>query len=100
MIFSVSPCLRGKKDLQSRLNSIRQCPKIRHTLQFIVRQLDREVMFQPRQQIARLKAVDPERLEKIVVGRDLLPWHSKMPSPQPPTFFHFPAAISPSHHYD
>ena len=64
--------------LKSRLNPIRERPEIRHALQFIVRQLDAEVMLQSRQQIKRLQAVDSQRLEKVVVGRKLLPWDLKM----------------------
>src|ERR1019366_4363737 len=80
MVFSVSPCLPGEKASQPRLDPIRQRPEIRHALQFIVRQLDREVMFQPRQQIKRLQTVDAQSFEKIVVGRELLPRDLKMQS--------------------
>src|ERR1700687_2062410 len=64
--------------LQTRLDPIRQRTKIRHALQFVVRQLDREVMLQPGQQVERLQAVDPERLEEVIVGRKLLPRHLKV----------------------
>jgi hypothetical protein len=49
-------------------------------LQFIIRQLNAEVMFDPRQQIKRLETIDPERLEKIVVWSELLPRHFEMRS--------------------
>ena len=39
-------------------------------------------MLQPRQQIERLQAVDAQRLEKVVVGRELFPRHFEMRMPQ------------------
>ncbi len=35
-------------------------------------------MLEARQQIERLQAVDAQRLEKVVVGRELLPRHLEM----------------------
>src|SRR5438552_11042197 len=65
---------------QSRLNLLCQRPEIRHPLQFVIRQLDSEVMLEPRQQIECLQTVDSERLKKVVVGRELFPRHFKMQS--------------------
>jgi len=60
-------------NLDSRLNSGGQSAEIAHSLQFIIWQFDVEVIFQFRQQIERLQAVDAQRLEKVIVGRELLP---------------------------
>lgn len=59
--------------LQSRLNSPSQRSEIRNTLQFVVGKFDPKVMLQFGEQIKRLKAVDAEGLEKIIVGRQFFP---------------------------
>ena len=61
--------------LQPRLNSLRQCAEVRHALQFVIRQLDAEVMLEPREQVERLQAVNAESLEKVVIRRELFPRH-------------------------
>ena len=57
--------------LQPRLNLAGQGAEVGHALQFVVRQFDVKMIFQFREQIERLQAVDPKRLEEIVVGREL-----------------------------
>jgi len=72
--------------LKPHLDPIRQRPEIRHALQFIVRQLDAEVMLQSRQQVESLQAVDPERLEEVIVGRKLFSRHFKVASGETQNF--------------
>src|SRR5260370_1061097 len=69
MIAARSPTLK------SASSSARQS---RRALQFVVRQLDAEVMLQSRQQIERLQAVDSQRPEEVVVGRKFFPRHLKV----------------------
>src|SRR5258707_11726217 len=64
--------------LERRLNPSRQRPEIRYPLQLILRQLDPKMMFEPRQQIKRLKTIDAERLKKIIVRREFFSGHLKM----------------------
>lgn len=46
--------------------------KIRNALQFIVGQLDAEMIFYARKQAERLQTVNAEFFEEIVAGRELL----------------------------
>jgi hypothetical protein len=55
--------------LQSCFNSFGQRAEIADALHFVIGQFDAEMVFQPRQQAERLQAVNAERFEKIVVGR-------------------------------
>src|ERR1700733_4069484 len=66
--------------LKSRLNSLRQRPKIRHSLQFIIRQFNAEMLLDARKQIERLQTINAKRLEKIVVRRKLLARHLEVRS--------------------
>jgi hypothetical protein len=61
--------------LQSCLNTLSQGTEIGHALEFVVRELDAEMVLEPRQQVERLQAVDAECLEKIIVGSKLLARH-------------------------
>src|ERR1700728_832174 len=74
---AISPCLRGES-LQSRLNFSRQRAEVRHSLQFVIRKLHVKMILQLGQEIERLQAVDPQRLEEIVIGSELLPRHLEM----------------------
>jgi len=58
---------------QPRLYAAGQRSEVGNPLQFIVGQLDLEVMLKPGQQIQCLQAVNPERLEEIVVGSEFFP---------------------------
>lgn len=60
------------EQLQSRLYPAGQRSEIGDSLQFVVRKLDIEMMFEPGKQVQSLQAVDPECLEEIVVGSELL----------------------------
>ena len=77
-IFSVPLCLCGEKVLEPRLNPLRQGPEIRHALQLIIRQLNPEMLFQPRQQIERLQAVNTKCLEEVAIRSKFLPRYLKM----------------------
>ena len=55
-----------------------QRPEVGDSLQFVVGKLDVEVMFQPGKQVQRLQAVDPQSLEKIIVGSEPLPRHFEL----------------------
>jgi len=61
--------------LKSSLNAAGQGAEVRHALQFVVRHFDVKMVLQTRQQIKRLQAVDPESLEEVVIGRELLARH-------------------------
>src|ERR1035438_2134495 len=61
--------------LQPCLNLGGKCAEIGHALQFVIRQLNPEVIFQLREQVERLQAVDTERLEEVFVGREFLARH-------------------------
>ena len=56
------------ESLQSGLNPSGQGSEIGNTLQFVIRKLHVKVMFKLRQQVQGLQTVDPECLEKVVVG--------------------------------
>lgn len=57
--------------LQPRLNPLRQCLEIRDALQFVIRQLDFEMLLQACEKAERLQAVDAELLKEVIVGRKL-----------------------------
>lgn len=57
---------------QPGLNPAGKSSEVGNSLQFVVRKLDVEVMLQPGEQIQGLQAVDPECLEEVIVGRELL----------------------------
>src|SRR5579872_3283707 len=61
--------------LQASLNLARQRAEVGHSLQFVVRKLDMKMILQFRQQIECLQAVNAERLEEIIVGREFLAGH-------------------------
>ena len=52
--------------------------EIADALQFVIRQLDVEMLLEPREQVERLQAVDAERLEEIVVRLELFARHFEM----------------------
>src|SRR5262249_44300899 len=56
---------------EPRLDPLGERAELRHSLHFVVRELDAEVLLEAREQVERLKAVDPELAEEIVVGREL-----------------------------
>jgi len=60
------------------LNPLGQRAEIRDALQFVVGQFDMKMIFDPRQKVERLEAVNSERLEKIIVSGKLCPWHREM----------------------
>src|SRR5580692_6388855 len=60
---------------QPSLDPVGQRSEIRHALEFVVRQLDAKMIFQPRQQIERLQAVHAERLKEVVVRGQRLSRH-------------------------
>src|SRR5580700_5998235 len=60
--------------LESRLDLSRQGAKVGDSLQFIIRELDAKMIFQLRQKIERLQAVDSQRLKEVVIGSKLFPW--------------------------
>jgi hypothetical protein len=62
----------GHPALQPRLNLPGQSPKIADPLQFVIRQLDVKMIFQPGQKIECLQAVDSQRFEKVDVRRQFL----------------------------
>ena len=49
-----------------------QRAKIGHALHFVIRQLDAEMIFQPRKQIQRLQAVDSQLSKKSSSGASSL----------------------------
>jgi hypothetical protein len=53
-------------------------PEITDALKFVIGQLDVKMLFEARQQIERLQAVDAERLEEVVVSAKLLARHFEM----------------------
>ena len=53
--------------LQSCLDPAGQRSEVGDSLQFVVGKLDLKMMFQPGQQVQSLQAVNPKRLEEIVV---------------------------------
>ena len=67
--------LSGRKSCrifsQPRLYAAGEGPEVGDSLQFVVGKFDVEVMLKPGKQIQRLQAIDPERLEEVVVGSQL-----------------------------
>jgi len=57
------------------LYTARKREEIGDSLQFIIRKLHIKVVLQTSEQIERLQAVDPESLEKVIVGRELFAGH-------------------------
>jgi hypothetical protein len=53
------------------LNPFGESAEVAYTLEFVIGQLDLKVLLDARQKIERLKAIDPELLEEIVVRREL-----------------------------
>ncbi len=62
-------------DLKPCLNLPCQRAEIRDALQFVIWELNVEVIFQPREQVERLQAVDAQRLEEVIIGSELRPRH-------------------------
>jgi hypothetical protein len=60
------------------LDTLSQRAEIAHTLDFIVRQLDSEVIFETRKKFERLEAVNAELFEKIVGWRERTGGHIEM----------------------
>jgi hypothetical protein len=67
--------LSASGESQPSLDPVGQRSEIRHALEFVVRQLDAKMIFQPRQQIERLQAVDAERLKEVVIRGEPLSRH-------------------------
>ena len=63
------------ESLESRLNLSGQRSEIGNALQFVIRKLHAKVMFKLRQQVQGLQTVDPECLEKIIVGSKVFSRH-------------------------
>ena len=63
---------------QPGLDPAGQGSEVGHSLQFVVGKLDVEMMLEPGKQIERLQAVDPERLEEIIVGSQFLARHFEL----------------------
>jgi len=63
------------ESLQSGLNPSGQGSEIGNALQFVIRKLHAKVMFKLRQQVQGLQTVNPECLEKIIVGRKFFSRH-------------------------
>ena len=61
--------------LQPGLNSGSQCAKVGDALQFVIRELNPEMILQFREQVERLQAVDTERLEEVFFRGELLARH-------------------------
>src|ERR1700732_4543477 len=59
---------------QSRLDPAGESPEVGDSLQFVVWELDIEMVLEPSQQFQRLQAVNPERFEEVVIGSELLTW--------------------------
>jgi hypothetical protein len=66
------------ESLQSRLDPFGQRSEIGNALQFVIRKLHAKVMFKLRQQVQGLQTVNPECLEKIIVGRKFFSRHFKV----------------------
>lgn len=81
--------------LQSGLNARRQSAEVSNTLQFVVGQLDFEMLLKPGKQIERLQAVDSQGLKEIVVRRKLSPRHFEMRGCEVQHFFN--SLISSGH---
>src|SRR5579863_6295777 len=74
--WNLSSCPHLKS--QPSLDPVGQRSEIRYALEFVVRQLDAKMIFQPRQQIERLQAINPERLKEVIVRGELLSRHFKV----------------------
>src|SRR5947209_469483 len=59
--------------LQPALNPLRQRAEISYALQFVIRQLDIEMLLQPREKAERLQTIYAQFFEKIIVGQKALP---------------------------
>ena len=60
------------------MNALRERPEIAHALQFIIRQFHVKMIFEPRQKIERLKAIDAEFFEKVIIGTQPLARYFEM----------------------
>ena len=58
--------------LQPGLYPAGQCFEVGDSLQLVVWKFNVEVMLQPGEQVQRLQTVNPESLEEVVVGSELL----------------------------
>lgn len=65
---------------EPRLNLSGQSAEVRYTLQFVIWKLDMEMIFQFREQIERLQAVNSESLEKISVRMQIFSRHFEVRS--------------------
>src|SRR5271157_1402464 len=70
--------INNQQCLQSRLNLSGQRAEVGHALQFIIRQLDMEVIFQLGQQVERLQAVNAQRFKEVAVGSEFFARHFEM----------------------
>src|SRR5262244_1084107 len=72
--MEIGPSTRGRSFettvLQSGLNALRQRAEIGDALQFVVWQLDMEMVFQSSQKIERLQAIYTQSLKEVVIGRE------------------------------
>src|SRR5713226_4113505 len=59
---------------QSRLDPAGESPEVGDSLQFVVWELDIEMVLEPSEQFQRLQAVNPECFEEVVIGSELLTW--------------------------
>src|SRR5713226_4659325 len=75
-LLLASLCLGGQS--QAGLDAASQGAEVADALQLVVRQLDAEVVFEARQQVERLEAVNAELLEEIIVRGELFPRHLEM----------------------
>ena len=64
----VTEALGGKQPSKPRFDAFGQRAKVADALHFVIRQLDVEMVFEPREQFERLQAVNAKRFEKVVVG--------------------------------
>ena len=69
---NVSQKFNGECGSQPSLDPAGERPEVGDPLQFVIGELNIEMMLKPGEQVERLQAVDPERLEEIVVRSELL----------------------------
>ena len=54
------------------MDPLGESAEVAYALEFVVGELDMEMLFEAGEQVERLQAVDAELLEEIVVGRELI----------------------------
>jgi len=60
---------------QARLDAAGQCAKVGDSLQLVVGELNMKMVLEARQQVEGLQAIDPKRLEEVVIRREFLARH-------------------------